>query len=98
MKDKMKKNNWAKILTDENTPREILHIMSCSVSNIPVGLTFYHNTIKKYPEYFTKAEIKTVEEFDKIPKLKAEDFHRYFDVEYTDGIIKQIEKLKDEKE
>ena len=52
---------------DPSVPHEVLYIHTMAYMGIPMGMSFYEETIKKYPDYFPD-EIEHRRKWDSIPQ------------------------------
>lgn len=77
---------------DLDAPAEVLHLAMASHFNIPIGVSVYENTIKKYPEYFPK-EYNRMMAWESIPQETHDEYwaeHKELDAE-----LKKDEPKKD---
>lgn len=56
-----------------NIPSEVLYLLACKHFGMPVGVGFYEETVKKYPEHFPE-EFKRMNAWNSIPKEVHDDY------------------------
>ena len=51
-------------ITDD-TPIEIVWLITLSYAQYPIGMSTYFDIMRKYPEYFEKEELEILKKYDK---------------------------------